>query len=192
MNDKIREIFFGKNVKFLGIGATVLIILFVIIKVSFINNVQLSKAVENTISNTDVRGYLFAYGVNLNSTVFADSEYNLLAKDWVVDNAQPDFKEFLFQLGFNKWEKNNSDCDDFAKAFTVFLKSYVKKSKPKAASPAVGEVYYIRRVGGAHAINIIVLADSDGAPTLAFFEPQEHKFVNLTLEEIQSIYFISI
>ena len=118
---KIRELLFGKHVKTIGIAATVVIILFVIAKVSFINKLQLDKAVKNTITNVEVKSYLLANGVNMSSTVFADPEYNLLARDWIEANAQPKYVEFLQELGFSKWEKNNSDCDDFSKAFTVFL-----------------------------------------------------------------------
>ena len=54
--EKIKKLLFGKNVKFLGIGATVLIILFVIIKTTFINNKQLVSInfkIENEILIVD-------------------------------------------------------------------------------------------------------------------------------------------
>ena len=190
--DKIRKLLFSKHVRIIGIAGTLLIILFVIAKVSFINKIQFDKAVKNTITNIEVKSSLIANGVNINSTVFADSEYNLLARDWIESNAQPDFLEFLRELGFTSWEKNNSDCDDFSKAFTVFLKSYVKKAHPTVASPAVGEIYYIQKSGNPHAINIIVLASSKGLPLIGFFEPQDQRFVHLTKKEISSIYFVSI
>ena len=190
--EKIKKLLFGENVKFLGIGATLLIILFVIIKTTFINNKQLDNAVKKVVSYQDVELTLQLYGVNYSSTVFADPEYNLLAKDWVETNAQMDFLEFLRGLGLTEWKQNVGDCDDFAKAFTVFLKSYVKKKHPDAASPAVGEIYYVRDEGGSHAINIIVLDDPSGLYSLEFFEPQLQKFVSLSNEEIKSIYFISI
>jgi len=190
--EKIKKLLFGKNVKFLGIGATVLIILFVIIKTTFINNKQLDDAIKKTVSNDDVKLTLMMYGVTFNSSVFADPEYNLLSKDWVETNAQMDFLQFLRDLGLTEWKQNVGDCDDFAKAFTVFLKSYIKKEHPNAASPAVGEIYYIRDEGGAHAINVIVLDDPSGLYSLSFFEPQAQKFVNLSQEEIKSIYFLSI
>ena len=189
---KIRELLFGKHVKTIGIAATVVIILFVIAKVSFINKIQLDKAVKNTITNVEVKSYLLANGVNMSSTVFADPEYNLLARDWIEANAQPKYVEFLQELGFSKWEKNNSDCDDFSKSFTVFLKSYVKKAHPTVSSPAVGEIYYIQKTGGAHAINIIVLSNSEGSASIGFFEPQIQQFITLTPKEIESIYFVSI
>ena len=176
----------------IGLSATILIILFVIAKVTFINKLQLDKAVQDTVTNTEVRSYLLSNGVSIQSTVFADPEYNLLARDWVESNAQPDFVVFLEELGFTKWEKNNSDCDDFSKAFTVFLKSYLKKLYPDVASPAVGEIYYMQKSGGAHAINIIVLRGSGGVATVGFFEPQTQRFVRLTEKEIESIYFVSI
>jgi len=190
--EKIKKLLFGKNVKFLGIGATVLIILFVIIKTTFINNKQLDDAIKKTVSNDDVKLTLMMYGVTFNSSVFTDPEYNLLSKDWVETNAQMDFLQFLRDLGLTEWKQNVGDCDDFAKAFTVFLKSYVKKKHPDAASPAVGEIYYVRDEGGSHAINIIVLDDPSGLYSLEFFEPQLQKFVSLSNEEIKSIYFISI
>lgn len=189
---KLRELLFNKHIKTIGIAITAMIILFVIAKVSFINKLQLDKAIKNTITNIEVKSYLSANGVNINSTVFADAEYNLLARDWIEANAQPKYLEFLRELGFTNWKKNNSDCDDFSKAFTVFLKSYVKKAHPTVASPAVGEIYYTQRTGGAHAINIIVLLNSDGSASIGFFEPQIQQFITLTQKEIQSIYFVSI
>lgn len=189
---KIRELLFSKHVKTIGIAATGIIILFVIAKTLFINKLQLDKAVKNTITNIEVKSYLIANGVNINTTVFADPEYNLLAKDWIETNAQPEFVEFLHELGFTKWEKNNSDCDDFSKAFTVFLKSYVKKIHPTVASPAVGEIYYIQKNGTPHAINIIVLSNYKGVTSVGFFEPQIQRFITLNNKEIESIYFVSI
>jgi hypothetical protein len=188
----IRNILFGKHMPIIGLSATILIILFVIAKVTFINKLQLDKAVQDTVSNLEVRSYLASSGVSIQSTVFADPKYNLLARDWIEANAQPDFVVFLNELGFTKWEKNNSDCDDFSKAFTVFLKSYLKKLYPDVASPAVGEIYYMQKSGGAHAINIIALRGSGGVATIGFFEPQLQRFVTLTKKEIESIYFVSI
>jgi len=78
--EKIKKLLFGENVKFLGIGATILIILFVIIKTTFINNKQLDNAVKKVVSNQDVGLTLQLYGVNYSSTVFADPEYNLLER----------------------------------------------------------------------------------------------------------------
>jgi hypothetical protein len=190
--ENIKNILFGKHVRIIGFTITALVIMFVIAKVTFINKLELNKAIKDIVPNLEVRSQLIANGVTLQSTIFADAEYNLLAKDWIEANAQPKFVVFLDELGFTQWEKNNSDCDDFAKAFTVFLKSYLKKLYPDVASPAVGEIYYTQKTGGDHAINIIVLRGPKGSTTIGFFEPQIQRFVTLTKKEIESIFFISI
>ena len=54
---KLRELLFNKHIKTIGIAITAMIILFVIAKVSFINKLQLDKAIKNTITNIEVKSY---------------------------------------------------------------------------------------------------------------------------------------
>ncbi len=97
------------------------------------------------------------------------------------------FKNFLFG---NKTESSivwapKFDCDDFARLFcALIMLAHFQSQGSAAEGVAVGEIHFIQRTGGGHAI---VCAFTDQGRK--FIEPQTGTILNLTDEEIASIFF---
>lgn len=184
----------GKNTKFIALGIVALIIVGGVLK-SCMTTLKFNKASAKNISQTELYNTFNKENIDLNSvtSIFADSEYSLLDSEWVSDRVSDGFRTFVRSLGMFGWEYDSGDCDDFSKAFTVYLKSVVRNKK-NVFTPAVGEVYYIKEqdiVDVPHAINFIVVFENDDIKIL-WYEPQFFDFVELTNTEIDSIYFVSI
>lgn len=180
--------------KFITLGVVVAIIIGAFLK-SCITTNNFNKASSKNIDRTELYEIFKNGGVDFSSTttIFADNEYSLLDSEWVSVRVSDGFEAFTKSLGMFGWEYDSGDCDDFSKAFTVYLKSVVRRKKD-VATPAVGEVYYIKEqdiVDIPHAINFIVVFENNDINIL-WYEPQFMEFTELTESEIQSIYFVSI
>lgn len=133
------------------------------------------------------------YQIREANILMLDDKYQLMSSKWVRNETPHSFIGFLDKLGMTKWEPESSDCDDFSKAYTVHVKSEVRKKIKDASSPAVGEVYYVEDdTRSGHAINIVICLQTSIGPVVYFFEPQTQQFVNLSENEIKSIFFLSI
>lgn len=130
------------------------------------------------------------FDINLNLFI-ADDNYSIVSYEWVNSVGKQQYNKFLVSLNMHKWSSNSSDCDDFSKAFTVFIKAAVRKIDPSRYTPAVGEVYYYPDSGGNHALNII-FTYKDNDIVISFFDSTKNKFVDLTASEIKSIYYVSL
>lgn len=78
------------------------------------------------------------------------------------------------------WSAEANDCDDFARLAAAFAQilHFLTPNRPPATALALGELWYRRDVGGAHAINI---ARTDkGVQT---YEPQTRSLVKLSETE---------
>lgn len=177
------------EVEFLIIGVCVATIL-TIVSASLLkktNNIVTKDVYLNTIYSEFIESN---FDNNLNLFI-ADDYYSIVSYDWVNNTGKQQYNKFLVSLNMHKWSKNSSDCDDFSKAFTVFIKAAVRKIDPSRYTPAVGEVYYYPDSGGNHALNII-FTYKDNDIVISFFDSTKNKFVDLTTSEIESIYYVSL
>ena len=150
--------------------------------------------------------------IQKNNVHFADGKLKYINFYLLMDFCKK-YNAYRIQNGFEKW-RVTFDCDDFAQMFMIFLKMHVVLSDEKkivdnlgptetfldalvgtALDPykpegiAVGEVWFEKAEGEQtfkHAINIIFL----GPDNYLFIEPQDCQILELTADEIKSIYFL--
>lgn len=121
----------------------------------------------------------------------------------IKNDIYPKFNWWLNSMKWARW-KHRWDCDNFADAFKLFSCGYYESTIESTANGiAVGTMYYMANqraedgIKGGHAINIIYAQDEkndDGTSNfkLIFLEPQNGKFLNLTEEELKSIWMVYI
>jgi hypothetical protein len=119
-----------------------------------------------------------------------DAKYSLPTRDYISGPFSDSLRSFLFQLNSNQWKTDQNDCDDFSIA-ALFLMSFLHHNtvnKVTSTGIAFGEFHYIRDIGGAHAINVAIVRESDKLK-LVFYEPQTYSIVDLSKQEIESCVF---
>ena len=125
------------------------------------------------------------------ATWIVDRSYSVPSKNWIINTLGPTLRNFQAQLGVNTWTEDVQDCDDFARlaaAYVQFL-HYRTLGQIRKSALSFGEVFYVTKEGGGHAINIAIVG-TKGNEEVIFFEPQTGKIVELTLKERDSIYYI--
>lgn len=97
------------------------------------------------------------------------------------------FRAELFRMGVVKWDQR-FDCNRFAEIYTGLAQVNFFRESFHSATPAkalaVGQFWYVREKGGAHAI---VQALTERGPV--FIDPQTGEEMNLTPNERKSAYF---
>lgn len=142
------------------------------------------------IHSLNVYDVMFSNNINSRQAVCADAFYNIPDKNWLLIEFQQSLKSFLDFFGLKKWEDQNNDCDDFARA-AAYLAQILHSRTPgreKGTALAVGEFHYIKEnPKGAHAINFAIVKNPD--LKLVFFEPQTGEELILTQAEKESCYY---
>ena len=175
------------------ISVSLICILSIFLNVSsifFTNN----KSIDNTISSEKIESLLSDVHSNPSNSSFGDLTYSIPTKKWIDGEISINFEKFIDRMGMRKYSPDRNDCDDYARAFTLFCKvEYKRYNRDKKFSPAVGEFYYVKDFSKtnnrAHAINFIVELDDVGNLKLSFYDPQLMKKVKLTEDEIRSCFF---
>jgi len=119
---------------------------------------------------------------------FADGpDFDAPAEDWVLYTYPKWFREVSFHFGVNNYVPEVSDCDDFASRYRIGMQ--ICRGRMMKGNPiAVCELWYEMRGGqGGHAINGIYVNDP---AKLIFIEPQTCEEVDLTKNEMKSIWFV--
>lgn len=121
--------------------------------------------------------------------IAVDTDYALPTRAWLSGPFWTWFQQMRWNLGLTKWERTN-DCDNFARAYAqaaadCYALTPWPDGSPRPESIAVGELFYIRKDGAAHAICVAV-TESD----LTFVEPQTGQFLTLDPEELASCFFV--
>lgn len=116
--------------------------------------------------------------------IFADTEYAKPTLRWLTDKFWPWFQRQRFNLGLNRWTRKN-DCDNFARAYAqAAADCHALTGGNELEGLAVGEFFYIRKDGVAHAINV---AFTDSGKV--FIEPQTGEVIFLTpIEELSAFH----
>ena len=128
----------------------------------------------------EVGGIVVGDMISAANYVLPDSKYLIVDEEWFNDNILNtlDFKEFLFRNGIENYSSLRNDCDDFARAFSFYVRIKFRTMGVKDSTPAVGDLYYstpqdgTAELGGGHAINVGVFLDKNGKKIIRFIEPQ--------------------
>lgn len=119
---------------------------------------------------------------------FADDEYAEPTQEWITGKFYPWFWQMRTALGLRAYDRRN-DCDNFARAAAQAAEDChaltpATSDGARASALAVGEFWYTKDAGGAHAI---CCASIGGA--LIFFEPQNGDILKLSAKEISTCFF---
>ena len=180
-----------------NVALTVIVPLFLIlISCSVIKDSKkptLDESSKVEIGYHELYNFLSEKGILPANRVAADDVYSLASINWIRDTISYEYNKFLSLIGMARYETDSNDCDDFARAFTLFCKKEFRNSlKDKKHSIAVGEFYYIQKNGKAHAINFMIVLNEKREKELLFYEPQMKQFIKLSDEEIQSCLFFGL
>lgn len=125
--------------------------------------------------------------------VVNDLWYSMVDPQWFVGDFSDYYKKRISDIEYSV----KFDCDDFTRTLLHELHLSHLKSKSKAESLFVGEVHFVseRDVLGnvveAHAINVVVtLSGAAMGPHMFFYEPQTGEVVEMSEEELRSIFYI--
>ena len=127
-------------------------------------------------------------GIDSDSLIFPDREYIVVDEEWFVKHIIPGFQEFLFKNGIQNYSELRNDCDDFARAFSFYVRVKFRTMGYMKATPAVGDLHYGDLDKG-HAINVGVFYEKGTTnKVVRFIEPQfPPRFVDLD-EETKKFY----
>jgi len=163
---------------------------------SIIRNIKspnLSESSKVEISSEELKGFMEDNMVSVFVSLTADKCYNLSSMKWLRDVESEKFYDFLNYSGMLRYKLEINDCDDFARAFTFFCKrEYRLSNRNIRCSIAVGEFYYITEKNKNHAVNFVIVLNSNRDKELLFYDPQLMKFVDLTVKERSSCYFYGL
>lgn len=151
---------------------------------------KLPSAPSKVYTTEELQNLMFRNGINTGTFLLADKNYVLTTREWIRADFSRGLTAFQFQMGIDKWVAETNDCDKFATAATFYAKwlSHSSPNRNVRASLAFGELHYSRESDGrAHAINFFIV--NEGELKLVFYEPQNHKIVNLTKGEQFSVFF---
>lgn len=115
----------------------------------------------------------------------ADVSYAKPTLKWLQGPFWDWFQKTRWDLGLSKWTRKN-DCDNFARAYAQAAQDCHSLTSEDSDALAVGEFWYHREKGGAHAI-VVAVTDQPG---LTFIEPQNGQILKLTEQEFQSCFFV--
>ena len=141
--------------------------------------------------------------INTKYISITDRNYSHLDLEWIEKEAYKGYKNWLsifsFSRGINNSDwKTNFDCEDLANSFKLYLRllhaeanphtlSSGKKNETDTESVLVGTICYNNSSSSAHAINIFI----NGNNKPVFFEPMYGKFINLSRQEKENIWYVS-
>lgn len=121
----------------------------------------------------------------LSGCIIVDKLYDLPTKRWIETTFKNRLKEKLFG---KKYQLESFDCDSYVA--TAYCLSN-ELGYYGINQLAIGEFFFIKDTGVAHAINFI-LCKEDGEIKRLFFEPQNGEFIQLSEKEIASTIFWKI
>jgi hypothetical protein len=119
--------------------------------------------------------------------IMPDLFYTIVDEEWFKQEIMPGFQNFLSKNGINSYSELRNDCDDFARAFSFYVRVKFRTMGYMKSTPAVGDFYYSDFDTG-HAINVGVFFDKSGNKVVRFIEPQfPPRFVNVD-DEVKKFY----
>jgi len=134
--------------------------------------------------------------IDFRHVYFGDDEYLCPSLDWIKVKFAKSWEKYKFNNKIGKYIVGKRDCDNFALGANFWIKELHQKDKATSdilADLAFGEIYYTRDIDmQGHAINVFFYYNEGGNLTMGFFEPQNSKIVELTKDEIESIFFFRL
>lgn len=145
---------------------------------------------KDALKAQDLKTLMWDSGLSSMTEYTLDSEYGLPTEGWITDILYPALFNELKKDGLWRYAPESNDCDDFAARARLLankLNNLTENSGKRGI--AFGEYHYIRRDGGAHALNFAIVKTNNSKQPykLVFFEPQTSKIVYLTEKEIESV-----
>jgi hypothetical protein len=139
------------------------------------------------VNAAELQAFYSRLGVS-SSFQMADENYSCPSLNWVEEIFAPSLSSLLSQLSADIWTPEDFDCDDFARMAAAYagLLHHLTVGREKDTALAFGEFWYVRDIGGGHAINTTVVSGKNNEATAIFFEPQNSSIVNLSRTEIES------
>ncbi len=149
-----------------------------------------------------VFNFLVACGIAPEVIRIRDARYVFPSVGWLFITFAQSLAVVRPQFALSEWQEDDGDCDDF-EDLAVFYARFLHRREmtlereaaraaqeepPALAAIAFGSFEYVigaNEANGAHAINCAIV-NSNGAPGLVFFEPQNGQRVDLTPSEICS------
>jgi hypothetical protein len=125
-----------------------------------------------------------------------DNQYVIVDETWFKNHILPGFEKFLWNNGIEGYKNLRNDCDDFARAFTFYVRIKFRTMGFLKASPAIGDLHYAnppekqKEFGDLHAINIGIFLDAQGNKVVRFIEPQNNPPSFIQLDEETIKYYI--
>lgn len=147
--------------------------------------------ITHIISPLDVCGILISNGITQVSPILSDHIYSLPSKEWVQTTFVKDYHNLLVSMKSENYVAEENDCDKFstlAYAFAHIL-HHNTIDKIEKTGLAVGELWYSPDTGGGHAINIMIVYETNNYNVI-FFEPQNQTIINLSTKEKESCSFL--
>ena len=136
-----------------------------------------------------VGGRVIGDWISAANYVMADSQYIIVEEEWFKKEILPGFQSFLFKNGIQNYKDLRNDCDDFARAFSFYVRIKFRTMGFLKATPAIGDIYYkyydpnsnSETLTSGHAINGGIFLDKNGNKVVRFIEPQgiSPKFIEL-------------
>ncbi len=119
--------------------------------------------------------------------ITGDENYLVPSKEWFDNDFFPWHEKVVKLLKAKVW-KDNHDCDDKSDGFK-WLASVCngQRTGDTPEGIAVGEISYRPDSGGAHRINVAIVGSNHD---VMFIEPQTASWVELSAEEVASIYLV--
>jgi hypothetical protein len=103
--------------------------------------------------------------------ILPDNYYAVVDEKWFDEEVIPGFQSFLFKNGVENYTQLRNDCDDFARAFSFYVRIKFRTMGYIDSTPAVGDFFY-QTMDMGHAINVGVFFDATGKKIVRFIEPQ--------------------
>lgn len=126
---------------------------------------------------------------DLNRVPLMPDETYQLVNEMALQSFYKIYSKELFDKNVVGWE-SNFDCNRFSQYYAALSQiNYFKDNfrSGRAQAIAIGEVYYKSKTRGKHAINFAVTPNR-----IVFIEPQTGAQIDLTKDEIRSIFFIKL
>ena len=138
--------------------------------------------------------------------IVTDNDYAYLDYYWVEPQAYDGYKHWMSIFDFGRGIKNsdwkrNFDCEDLANSFKIYLRMLHAQANPNTFSEQmggksnesntesilVGTIAYRNSSSSAHSINVFI----DSMNKMRYFEPMYGRFINLSKEERESIWYVN-
>jgi len=130
------------------------------------------------------------HGIRPQYPIFADRDYLLPDKRWLLGDAADAWRDVKERLGVAAYKAGSNDCDNFTRLWVAWMQILHHRTlgAETGTALAVGEFWYqSETLGGPHDTGVFIYAE-DGDLKVGFFEPQTEKQIFLSRDEQTTCY----